>query len=608
MFWLIPPLDIKVPAYLLIEKSWAHSIIGFLILACALFYILKLALMLRPEVRNSPVDFSILGFLFICALSLIYSVNRNISIRSLLALFSYVVFFFLVIHAVDRADVVKFCALLVGLATALSLYGLYEYIFLYRFIGEHIDISFVDVIARKMISLRRVSSVFGWPNRLAGFLGMTIPVSIGLFFHEKRPKFRILLIVSAIVMLVCMLFTFSIGGWIALMGALIFAGILSFRLMGRKLREVISRRKALVSVIALLLIIAMVSVGGVIVKKRATPITLGAIKCRAAYLRGALGIIRDNFILGTGLGTFKLIYPQYMPPMRGYGTKHVHNSYLEIWSEVGLVGVILFLIFIGQLISVGLRSFSNMGNQGHRFVMVGLISGIIAFLLHNILEFTYYCPEVSLYWWLLAGLLLAYTKEEGGFFRFNYIGNIARRISVLVLTAILLFWALLTLKNNFVGDIHFSRAIRFVRAGELQKGIREYKKALCFTSKDSRYHFGLGDAYYSLSIRRGGKKGLLHKAKREYQEAIRLNPNLAEAHNRLANIYEMTNRRLKAIEEYKRAIKLNTAFARAHYNLGIVYSKAGKPNEAKQEFEKATKIDPDFAPARQALRYFRDGS
>lgn len=419
MFWLIPSFDITVPAYLLIEESWAHNIIEFLILTTALLYILKLTLMSRPEIRSSPVDWPLLGFLLICALSVIYSINRDESIRSLLLLFSYVLFFYLVAHAVDRADVKKFCMLLVGLAAILSLYGLYEYFFLYRFIEGRMDVSFVNAVARKMISLRRVSSVFGWPNRLAGFLGMTIPVSLGLLFYERRPKFRIMLGICTIIMGGCMLFTFSIGGWIALTGALIFASSLSFWVMGRKLRGVISHKKVLVYTICLLLILALVSVSWVIVHKRATPVTAGAINCRIAYLKGALGIIRDNLILGTGLGTFKLVYPQYMPPKRGYGTQHVHNSYLEIWAEVGLLGIILFLIFIWQLISAGLSSFTNTANQEYRLVMLGLFSGTVAFLLHNIIEFTFYCPEVSLYLWLLAGLFLAYTKEEGGFFKFN---------------------------------------------------------------------------------------------------------------------------------------------------------------------------------------------
>lgn len=494
VFQFIPVLDLKVSTYLLLAKSWSHNIIEFLILATVLFYISKVALMQVPTIKKGPVDLPILGFLFVCALSLIYSVNRDVSARSLLLLFSYVLFFYLVVHTLGKFEVVNFVALLVGLATIISLYGIYEYFFLYQFIEKHMDISFIGDTAKQMISLRRVGSVFGWPNRLAGFLGMTIPVSIALSFYERRPKLRILCIVSTVVMFVCMLLTFSISGWLALMGTLFFAAFVFFRLMGKKLSKVISRRKALTGVIILLLIIALAGVVWVMTEKRATAITLGAIKCRITYLKGALGIIRDNSLLGTGLGTFKLVYPRYMPKGTGFETWHAHNSYLEMWSEIGLAGLVLFLIFAGQLMYVGLRLFSNTKNPKQKLLQLGLISGITAFLLHNIMEFTFYCPEITLYWWLLSGLLLVYAREEAGPPRFNYLSKRVNRVLVSVVATILLVWGFLTLKNNFIGDIHFFRATKFIRAGRLQKGIRAYQKALQFNGQDSRYHQGLAEA------------------------------------------------------------------------------------------------------------------
>ena len=617
IFWLMPAFDIKVPIFLVIEKDWSHNIIEFLILATALFWILKLALIKNAAIGKLPVDRFILGFLLICGLSLLYSVNRDLSLRSLLLLFSHAAFFYLLVHTLDRDAVARFCGLFVGLATALSLYGLYESFFLYRFIGEHIDMSFLNATARNMISLRRVSSVFGWPNRLAGFLGMAIPVSIGLLLHENRPKFRILLSACTILMSACMLVTFSIGGWLSFLGALIFAAILSFWFMGTKLREFILNRRIFMGLTALLLIVVLVTVGWIITEKRANTVTAGAIECRIAYLKGSLGLIRNNLLLGTGLGTFRLAYPQYMPAKKVYGTQHAHNIFLEIWSEMGLAGVILFLIFIGLVINTGIREFSNTENQEHRFVVLGLITGITAFLLHNIIEFTFYSPEVSLYWWLLLGLLFVYpvrkaessaqdelsngvyTKERTGV---NYISKAGNKIALLAVTAILLFLALLTLKNNFIGDLHFFNGIRFIKSGELREGLKAYKKALRFNSQDSRYHHNLGMAYWLIGVRGDGGEQSLYKAEREYEEAIRLNPRLAQAHHDLANIYLQTNRPSQAIEGYKKAIELNHAFVKALHNLGVIYDSTGRPDQAKEEFEKAIRIDPDFTPSRRYLK------
>ena len=89
-----------------------------------------------------------------------------------------------------------------------------------------------------------------------------------------------------------------------------------------------------------------------------------------------------------------------------------------------------------------------------------------------------------------------------------------------------------------------------------------------------------------------------------FQEAVRLDPDLAEAHFRLALGYESLGKREEAEAEYKKAVGAYKKYfeeheddAEAHYALGQVYANLGQFSEAIREYRAATKLkedDPDM--------------
>ena len=87
-----------------------------------------------------------------------------------------------------------------------------------------------------------------------------------------------------------------------------------------------------------------------------------------------------------------------------------------------------------------------------------------------------------------------------------------------------------------------------------------------------------------------------------FQEAIRLDPNLAEAHFRLGLGLESLGKREEAEKEYKKAIETykkyfaeNRDDAEAHYALGQTYANLGQFSEAIREYREATKLKDDDA-------------
>ncbi|MDJ0625664.1 MAG: tetratricopeptide repeat protein [Candidatus Caenarcaniphilales bacterium] len=79
------------------------------------------------------------------------------------------------------------------------------------------------------------------------------------------------------------------------------------------------------------------------------------------------------------------------------------------------------------------------------------------------------------------------------------------------------------------------------------------------------------------------------------------NPQIAEAHLNLGNIYWKQGRDGKPIRHYLAAIKLNPNYAEAYYNLGNVFFEQGEREQAYEAYKKSTELKPNFALAFNGL-------
>ncbi|MGA7749249.1 MAG: tetratricopeptide repeat protein, partial [Gallionella sp.] len=101
--------------------------------------------------------------------------------------------------------------------------------------------------------------------------------------------------------------------------------------------------------------------------------------------------------------------------------------------------------------------------------------------------------------------------------------------------------------------------------------------------------------------------GQLDNAIASFQTALKINPNLAEAHtnlgNILADIYNTGNVLLnngkpdEAVESFRRALEIEPNLAEAHSNLGVALQELGQHENAVASYQRAIKIKPDYAEA-----------
>jgi tetratricopeptide (TPR) repeat protein len=95
--------------------------------------------------------------------------------------------------------------------------------------------------------------------------------------------------------------------------------------------------------------------------------------------------------------------------------------------------------------------------------------------------------------------------------------------------------------------------------------------------------------YYAMSMWKGKRAedpGFdLRQVESLLQKSVTLDPNLAEAHVQLGNLYADQHEYPKSIPEYTRALELNPNLPDAHYRLGQDYVHVGQKDRAQAEFE-----------------------
>ncbi len=85
--------------------------------------------------------------------------------------------------------------------------------------------------------------------------------------------------------------------------------------------------------------------------------------------------------------------------------------------------------------------------------------------------------------------------------------------------------------------------------------------------------------------------GRAQEAMKSYDEALKYDPGLAEAHLGKGVVYELAYGKLDEAEaEYRKAIQLKPQLAEAHNNLGQLLAQTGRLDEAVKEFDVAISI------------------
>lgn len=130
---------------------------------------------------------------------------------------------------------------------------------------------------------------------------------------------------------------------------------------------------------------------------------------RIAIWRDTLGLIRQHPLLGTGLGSYSVVYPSVQTTFLSLLVEHAHCDYLEVASELGLPGGILVFGCFFWVLARTVRQFRNVEEHFEKTVSLGCIGSIVAILVHSLADFNLYIPANA----LVFAIILAMACSSG---------------------------------------------------------------------------------------------------------------------------------------------------------------------------------------------------
>lgn len=127
---------------------------------------------------------------------------------------------------------------------------------------------------------------------------------------------------------------------------------------------------------------------------------------RWEFFTATLQGIKQFFPFGSGLGTFQPVFLALQPPDLLQFINHVHNDYLELLFETGIMGLGIMLLFIALYLHGWLKLRKK--HQWNRFHFLQTASGIslLLMVLHGLADFNFHTPANAIFFAFLGGIFL----------------------------------------------------------------------------------------------------------------------------------------------------------------------------------------------------------
>jgi putative inorganic carbon (hco3(-)) transporter len=322
--------------------------------------------------------------------------------------------FFALLARVLRSPRIRNWVLTVFLlaALAVSVYGLQQW-----FSGAAALATWVDPTSPTS-KTTRVYSYLGNPNLLAGYLVPAVVFSIMAFFSWKTWMQKVLALVMVAVNSACLAFTFSRGGWIGVVVALLVLALLLAQWWSIYLSR-FWRTWALpiaLGTAATVVLLAIVVVEPL--RDRVSSMFAGrgdsSNNFRINVWLAVIEMIKDHPVFGIGPGNvaFNKIYPRYQRPR--YSALSAYSILLEVTLEAGFIGLACFLWLLFVVVTQGWKSLHQLREVGDRggYWLIGAIAALFGMLSHGTFDTVLYRPEVNTLWWLVIALIASYYKGD----------------------------------------------------------------------------------------------------------------------------------------------------------------------------------------------------
>ena len=445
----------------------------------------------------------------------------------------------------------------------------------------------------------------------------------------------------------CIFMTKSKASWIGLSFAVVVFTFLSIRFFAHLKKE--NLKKIMVIFVICFLICSSFGVW-FLVKKR-----VDSVKFRTSTWHATWDMINKPIfssplkakVLGTGIGTFKTVYPAYRRPeifhiegKHNTETDHPENEFLEIWYDEGIIG---FGIFLWMLLLVYLNSLYKISyisktigsvqrknltkEQKHditlQHYLVGLISGLSGMLMHNTMCVNMRFVSSGFFFWVILGLIISIIKiyENGqnqdeinlkleDSFNFRFFIKRILQIGIILLAIFFINQAV----RLFKADYYHNVGISYSKAQQWDGAIAAYRKTAEYNKNYVMTYYFSGNVFLDrwdmdkkYNTNWGDKNNIprtdAERALAMYDKVKAIAPNYVQTHYQVGTVYLKLRQYDKAIENFEKYLKLDPIFVHTYLQLASVYVEQKNWQKAEEIYNKGIEVNP-----KSYLLYFNIGN
>ncbi len=252
-----------------------------------------------------------------------------------------------------------------------------------------------DFIRHRPLFDGRVLATMKAPNSMAAYLMTFSPVLLMSvwacrgeaafkLFGSSEKKSRIFLMFVFLLSVLCLGLTYSRGGWLAF--SLAMAGL---ALADKRLRWLL---------LVLLVVFWVYFPQKMFVEREHMDATLAIAPFgREMFWTEAWNLIRGHWLFGAGLNA----YSKAVQPYKISWGSYPHNCYLQMWAEIGILGVLSFLAAQAVLLFRAFQVCFKEPGGFQRNCLFGLAVGYTGFLFHSIFDTFFYSASLGILFWLM---------------------------------------------------------------------------------------------------------------------------------------------------------------------------------------------------------------
>jgi len=244
----------------------------------------------------------------------------------------------------------------------------------------------------------RIGGTLVSANTAGSYLSMLLAPAFSIMVTGQKRTFKGLAMIAFVLGVFALVLTGSRGAWLATLISFIIFSIVALRMGWLQIRLV------LIGVVIGLLI-SIIFYG--LLYERIFGYDAGSATSRIEQYHVAFQIIKDHPIFGVGANGYFIALAQFLTrnPNQEVFRWVVHNKYLLVWAEIGILGLLFFLMFLVSTVRQGFK-IVQFNDTFISPLALAFTAAIVGQMVHMFVDVFHGRIQVQLLW-TVAALLMA---------------------------------------------------------------------------------------------------------------------------------------------------------------------------------------------------------